>query len=242
MSSRRWKDWLLFAAFGLICQRSVFAQTTAPPQYRDEPPFDLQAGLGATGDWKAVVTAAVEPQREIVSDEGPSQSRICFVRTAPATSECTTFSDLFHSNLKFQVFSSLTVARLQSDSAATNGLELKAAAWYSTGQVHETAIWAYDAQRDGFQMVLAVESGEVCIFSSGPLNGMLVTSDWHLEEGDTRWSDHKRDITVYRYSVDGGEAGYRKVLQYTTAQKYEAEDNDTIDAELSNIEGKLPRT
>jgi len=240
MSSRKWKVWLLSAVAALLCQQGLLAQSTTPPQYREEPPFDLKAGLGTIGDWKAIVTAAVEPQREIVSDDGPSQSRICFVRTAPTTSECTYFRDLFHSNLRFQVFSSLAAVRLQSESAATNGLELKAAAWYSTGQVHETAIWVYDAQRDDFHLVLAVESGEVRIFSSGLLNGMLLTSDWHRDEGDTRWSDHRRDITVYRYSTDGGEAGYRKVLEYTTTKKYGAEDTDTIDAELRNIEAKLP--
>jgi hypothetical protein len=142
--------------------------------------------------------------------------------------------------LKFQVFSSFTAVRLQSDSAATKGLELKAAAWYSTGQVQETAIWVYDAQRDDFHLVLAVESGEVRIFSSGPLNGTLVTSHWQRDEGDTRWSDHRRDITVYRYSADGGGAGCRKVLEYTTTRECGAEDTDTIDAELSNIEAKLP--
>lgn len=240
MSSRKWKVWLLSAIATLLCQQGLHARSTAPPQDREEPPFDLQAGLGTIGDWRAVVTAAVEPQGEIVSDEGPSESRICFVRTVPAMSECTYFRDLFHSNLKLQVFSSLTAVRLQSESAATNGLELKAVAWYSTGQVRETAIWVYDAQRDDFHLVLAVESGEVRIFSSGLLNGMLVTSDWRRDEGDTRWSAHRRDITVYRYGADGEEAGYRKVLEYITTKKYGAEDTDTIDAELTNIEAKLP--
>jgi hypothetical protein len=46
-------------------------------------------------------------------------------------------------------------------------------------------------------------------FSDGLLNGMLVTSDWHRDEGDTRWSDHRRDITVYRYGANGGDAAYR---------------------------------
>jgi hypothetical protein len=239
MCGRKSKVWLLFAS-ALLFQLGLLAQSTATLQYREELPFDLQTGLGAIGDWKAVVTATVEPHGEIVSDEGPSQSRICFVRTAPRTSECAYFKDLFHSKLKFQVFSLLTAVRLRSESAATNGLELKATAWYSTGQVQETAIWVYDAQRDDFHLVLAVESGEARIFSSGPLTGMLVTSDWHRDEGDTRWSDDGRDITVYRYSADSGEAGYRKVLEYATTKKYGAEDTDTIDAELSNIEAKLP--
>lgn len=239
MFSRKWKFGLLSAVAGLLCQQGLLAQSTASPQYWEEAPFDLTTGLGANGDWKAVVTAAVEPQHEIVSDNGRSQSKICFVRKAPTTSECTYFRDLFHSQRMFQVFSSLTAVPLQSEGAATNGLELKAAAWYSTGQVHETAIWVYDAQRDDFHLALAVESGEVRIFSSGLMNGMLVTSDWHRDEGDTRWSDHRRDITVYRYSADASEAGYRKVLEYTTTKKYGAEDTDTIDAESTTIQAKL---
>jgi hypothetical protein len=240
MSSGKRKFWFLSPLAILLCQHSLLAQTTQLPQYREQSPFDLRSDLGTVGDWKAVVTAALEPGHEIVSDDGPSQSKICFVRTSPSANQCDYFKDLFHSKLRFQVFSSLGVVALQSGGGAANGLELKAAAWYSTGQVPETAVWVYDAQHDDWHLALALESGEVRIFSSGFLNGMLVTSDWHREEGETRWSDHKRDIIVYRYAADGEEPGYRKLLQYTTAKKYGAEDTHTIDAELSNIEEKVP--
>jgi len=79
----------------------------------------------------------------------------------------------------------------------------------------------------------------VRILNNGDLNGLLITSDWHLDQGETRWSDHRRDITMYRYSPDGGQAGYRKVREYTTAKKYGAEDTATVDAELNNIEAML---
>jgi hypothetical protein len=240
MSSQKWRARWLSAASVFLFQQGVRAQGTAPPHYRQEPPFDLQAALGTSGEWKAVVTAVLAPRREFDSDEGPSQSRICFVRTVPAASECAYFSDLFHSNLTFQAFSSLTAVPLQSGSAATKGFELKAAAWYPTGQVQETAVWVYDAQRDDFHLVLAVESSEVRIFSSGVLNGMLVTSDWQRDQGDTRWSDHRRHVTVYRYGAEEGEAGYRTVFDYATAKKYGAEDTDTIESELSDIEARLP--
>jgi hypothetical protein len=86
-----------------------------------------------------------------------------------------------------------------------------------------------------------VESDEVRVFSSGPLNGGLVTAHWHREEGETRWSDHRRDIALYRYTSEVGEAGgYQKVFEYTTTRKYGAEDTSTIDAELDNIEAKIP--
>jgi hypothetical protein len=240
MSGRKWMFCLLSAGFTLLWQQGVLAQATAPPEYREKPPFDLRAALGTTGDWKAVVTAVLEPRREFDSAEGPSQSRICFARKDPAKSECAYFSDLFRSKMTFQVFTSLNAVRLQSASAATNGLELKAAAWYPTGQIPETAIWVYDAQQDDFHLVLAVESDEVRILSDGLLDGMLVTSDWHRDEGDTRWSDHRRDIRVYRYGANGGDAAYRKVLEYTTTKNYSAEDTETVDAELNNIEAKLP--
>jgi hypothetical protein len=230
---------LLSAVAVLLWQRALLAQGLPPPQYREQPAFDLKA-FGSPGDWKAVVTAVVEPQREIEADEGLSQSRICFVRAAPANDECSYFQDLFHSNLTFQEFSSLSVARLRSGSAATNGLVLKAEAWYPTGQVHETAIWVYDARLDGFELVAALESSDVRIFDSGPLNGTLVTADWDREEGETRWSGHQREIGVYRYGVAGGVAGYRKILQYATTRKYGAEDTHTIDAELPRLEANAP--
>ncbi len=49
MSNRKWKFWFLSAVAALLCQQVVLAQSSAPPQYREEPPFDLRAGLGATG-------------------------------------------------------------------------------------------------------------------------------------------------------------------------------------------------
>jgi hypothetical protein len=230
---------VLSAAAVVLSQWSLAAQAVETPQYREQPPFDLKGALETTGDWKAVVTAAIEPTREFEKDEGASQSRICFVR-APQTNECAYFKDLFDSRLTFQVFSSLAVERLRSGSAPANGVVMKAAAWYPTGQVHETAIWVYDPQQDRFHLVSTVESEEVRVFSSGPLNGDLVTADWHREEGESRWSDHRRDISLYRYSSEIGESGYRKVLEYTTTRKYGAEDISTIDAELANIEAKIP--
>jgi hypothetical protein len=235
---RKWKARLLSAMAALLWPLGLLAQHNALPQYREEPPFDLKAGLGTTGDWEAIITAAVEPHREL-SDRGPSQSKICFVRSAPATTECAYFRDVFHSTRTFQVFASLTVVRLQSGSSATNGLVLKATRLYDIGQVPETAIWVYDAKGDDFHLVSALESGEVRICSSVPLNGMLVTADWLWDDGETRWSDNRRNISVYRYSGDGREASYQMLLKYTTTRKYGAEDTDTIDAELSNIEAKV---
>ena len=230
---------VLAALVSLLSPLDFRAQGASPLQYRKEPPYDLKAAFGTTGDWKAVVTAAVEPAREFESHEGTSQSRICFVSAASPNSECTYFTDLFHSNLTVQVLSSLSVVQLRSGSAPTNGLVMKAAAWYDTGQVPETAIWVYDAQQDHFHLLTTLESGEVRIFGSGFLSGILVTADWHRDEEESRWSDHRRDITVYRYSVDNGEASYRKVLAYTTTRKYGAEDTGTIDAERTNMEAKI---
>jgi len=241
MSSQKRRFWLLLAGAVLLCQQGLRAQRTAPlvPQYQEQPPFDLKRLLHTKGDWQGLVTADVEPSREFESDQGPSQSRICFVRTDSAARKCAYFRDLFHSNLTFQVFSSLSPVLLESGTATTSGLQLKAAALYPAGQVEETAIWAYDAAEDDWNLAFADGSNEVRILNSGALNGLLITSHWHLDEGENRWSDHRRDITVYRYSPDGGQAGYRRVREYRTAKKYGAEDTATIDAELNNIEAML---
>lgn len=238
MCRRKWKLFLLFPCVFLPSQNHVLAQSTATPEYREEPPFDLKAASDSA-DWKAVVTAAVEPQREFEADEGPSQSRICFARKAPGANECTYFRDLFHSNLTFQVFSSLTIERLESAGGYINGVALQAAGWYPTGQIHETAIWVHDTQGDDWRLVLAVESSELRIVSDGPFDGVLVTSNWHRDEGEAKWDEHRRDITVYRFSIEGGQPAYRKVFNYTTALTYEAEDTDTIDAEWPNIRERL---
>lgn len=231
---------VLSALVVLPSLRSLSAQRPVPPQYREEAPFELKAAFGTTGDWKALVTAVVEPRHEIVSDDGASQSRICFVRAAPPGNDCAWFKDLFDSNLVYQTFSSLSPMRLRSGNAV-NGLMMKASALYTTGQVPETAIWVYEARQDRFHLVFAGKSPEVRVFSSGPRDGMLVTADWIWDKGETRWNDHRRDIAVYRYSSDAGNAGYRKVIEYTTAKKYGAEDTGTIEEELAVIEAKIAR-
>lgn len=213
----------------------------APPHYREQPPFDLKAALGTTGDWKALVTTAINPTGEIIdSDEGPSQSKICFVRAEPQANECSWLRDVFVSKLTFQVVSSLAVEPLRSGGAPVSGLVMKAEALYPTGQVHETAIWVYSIHQDRFHLASAVNSGEVRIVSSGPLNGNLITSDWHREKGDKRWDGHRRDITVYRYDSESDDGAYRMLFAYTTTTKYGAEDASTIDAELASIEAKVP--
>jgi hypothetical protein len=229
---------LVLAALAAGIVTTVLGATIA--LYREEPPFDLKVGFETAGDWKAVVTAVLEPKRDFDSDEGPSRSKICFVRTNPTENECVWFGDLFHSNLTFQEFSSLSVVPLRSGPVAINGLVMKAEGLYPTGQLHETAIWIYDAQRDDFHLVSAQESQEVRIFSSGPLNGTFVTATWHRDEAETRWSDHRRDIAVYKFSGNGDAASYRKVLEYTSAKRYGAEDTETVSAEVANILGRVP--
>ena len=234
------KKAVLTAVVILLSRRNLTAQRIAPPQYREKPPFDLKAAFGTTGNWKATVNAAMEPAPDFDSDEGASQSRICFVRTAPQASDCAYFRDLFHSKLTFQTLSSLTVEQLRSGSSPVSGLVMKADALYPTGQIHETAIWVYSPRQDRFHLAAAVESNEVRIFTIGPLNGFLITADWHRDEEETRWSDHRRDITVYRFSGDNGDASFGKVLEYTTTKKYGAEYTGAIEAEQANIEAKIP--
>jgi len=136
------------------------------------------------------------------------------------------------------VLSGLSIVRLMEGTTATMALVLKADALYPTGQLHEMAIWPYDRKRDDFHLALAVGFNEARILNSGPLAGTLVTSEWRRERGATRWSDHRREIQVYRY-VTGNDVGvYRKILDYTTTKSYGAEDTKTIEQEFAAIESK----
>jgi len=53
--------------------------------------------------------------------------------------------------------------------------------------------------------------------------------------GEARWDDHQRKITVYRFDAGDGAGTYREALEYTTAQKYDAEDTNTINSEMNVI-------
>jgi hypothetical protein len=125
-----------------------------------------------------------------------------------------------------------------SKSPQTKGLILRAVGNYPTGQVHETAIWVYDAAKDAFNLVLALAAGgfsEVRVINSGPLDGYLIAVSWSWDKDEVRWDDHRRMIAAYRLERSAGSVGYREVLDYVTADKYGAEDTDTIDSEWSTL-------
>ena len=217
-------------------------KSPALPEYSQRASVDLSAEFSTMGDWKAVVTAANDPNSEFESEGESSKSRICFARGSHGASECTYFRDLFSSHLTFQLLKGLSVVELISGHPETKGLQMMATALYPTGQVHEAAIWVYDRRRDQFRVAATLTSGELRIFPAGALKGCLITADWDrpLNEGETRFgSDHKRIMTVYRYSAEGSAGTYQKVLTYITARKYSPDDTDTIEAEQTRIEEKL---
>jgi hypothetical protein len=236
-----WRAMLVPSALLYFCTAGAQeASPTAPIEYRREAPLPLQQSFHTVSPWKVTVTASVAPTHEIGSDNGRSVSQICFDRQALAPSSCTYFSALFNSPRLYQVFLGFSVERLTRRLSTATGLIMKARAWYSTGQVQEMAIWVYNVQRDEFELAVAVPSSqEQRIFNSGYLDGALVTVNWYWANHENRWSDHRRNVTVYRYRADKGIGTYRKVLEYTTIKKYRAEDSSTIDAELVNIESKL---
>jgi hypothetical protein len=229
---------VLLGCSGVVAVHAGYAER---PQYKQEAALDLQREFGTAGSWKAVVTAAIRPNGEIESDEGPSLSKICFIRVASSIRTCAYFKDIFDSHLTFQVLSGLSIVSLTEGATTTKGLILRADAFYPTGQLHEIAIWSYDTKRDDFHLALAVGFTEERIFNSGPLAGTLITADWRRETGESRWSDHRREIRVYRYVTRADVGIYAKVLDYTTTKKYGAEDTSTIEQELAVIESKLAR-
>lgn len=212
---------------------------TALPGYTVEAPLHLQDVFGTRAAWTAVVTAQ-SGGFEDFSASSPSQAKICFVSDSDATNQCTYFKDLFKSDLSYQELSDLSVAPLASVGTDAKGLILHASGSYPSGNTHEMAIWVYDARRDAFRLASTLQFSEERIFTEGPLDGYLITANWQWEQGETRFgSDHKRKITAYQY-VNSDDAGvYRKVLEYTTADKYDPENTNTIDAEMTAIESQL---
>jgi hypothetical protein len=233
---------LLASLGGVICAASSWGADgshVTVPQYSESPPFDLKMPFATRDPWQAVVTAAAARDYEIsgAGNLGPSRSKICFIRAAGQQGECEYFRTLFHSSLTIQESSGLSLIPLTSKRGGVTGLVLKATALYDTGQLHETAIWVYDAKADRFRLISSATAAEEQIFASGALDGYLVTADWHFQPGETRFgSDHQRIITVYRYEPSDAGGSYRKVLRYTTVKKYGPEDVGTIAEEMDSIE------
>lgn len=206
-------------------------------EYATTAPQNLQKAFGTKSAWEAEVTAQVNtPGEEELQSGIPSRSKICFVNSSGGTSDCTYFHDVFQSTLSYQTAAALSVIPLvKSKSPKTVGLLLNATAYYVSGDIHETAIWVYDARTDEFHLAASLESPELRIVSEGPLDGYLITADWNRAANEARWDDHRRDITVYRFDGSDGAGTYREVLTYTTAKKYGAEDTNTINSEIDVI-------
>lgn len=204
-------------------------------EYAAAAPTNLQASFDAKAPWQAVVIAQTAPPLWQDVDGPPSQSKICFVDSSKGANDCTYFRDLFESSLGSQAVTDLSAVSLSSASASAKGLVLKATGYYVSGEIHETAIWVYDQANDKFNLVSALTSNEQRIVSQGPLGGFLITADWDWAAGESRWDDHQRKITVYRFDATDGVGAYREVLEYATAKKYGAEDTDTIDSEMNVI-------
>jgi hypothetical protein len=208
-------------------------------EYSTAAPINLQASFDAKAAWQAVVIGQTAPPLWQDIDGPPSQSKICFVSEAKGANDCAYFRDLFKSPLGSQAITDLSVVSLSSISPNTEGLVLKATGFYTSGEVHETAIWVYDQADNNFSLVSALTSDEERIVTQGPLDGFLITVNWNWEKGEARWDDHRRKITVYRFAANEGAGAYREVLEYTTAKKYDAEDTHTIDSEMNVILTRL---
>ena len=203
--------------------------------------FDLTRQFATKTTWKAVVN---DNGGAYDDGDSPSRSKICFVGASANQSRCTLLADLFNNSLHYQELVELSDSPLAA-APPVRGLVLKATGTYSSGEVHQTAIWVYDRTHDDFRLISAnvVGGGDwERVFDVGPLGGYLIESnwDWRIQEGETRFgSDHRRKISVFRYVPDEDGGSYRSVLEYTTDKKYDPEDTETIRAEFPTIESRL---
>lgn len=208
-------------------------------EYSTATPVDLQTSFDTRTTWQAVVNAQPTPPLWQDIDGPPSQSKICLVNNSKGEDDCTYFRDLFKSTLGSQALTDLSVVSVTSKSPNAKALVLHAIGFYTSGDVHETAIWVYAQTNDKFTLVSALTSDEEQIIDAGPLDGFLITADWDWASGETRWDDHQRKITVYRFDATDGAGAYREALEYTTTKKYGAEDTNTINSEMNVILTRL---
>lgn len=201
--------------------------------YREIKTLPLKQAFDTANDWHVT---AFQPEGEEAAT-GDVSAKLCFW-SEPANKQeyCTSITSALPNGgmtYHYQTVKTLTVIptpHLVEFVAEFSG--------GGSGTLRQISFWRYEKATDSFSqagLVTLTEQGEYKL-----VDRVLITADARWGEGESHFSPHRFDITVYRYAPG---SGYAKAFSYLTDKKYPSlDDTDTIDVisyELPEIKKRL---
>jgi hypothetical protein len=191
----------------------------------------LRKAFATRADWR--VTAYQAPGDE--GRLGDIPARICFNRGAAGEPEnCTKLMRAATNDserLVYQTVTGLSVTRLQRADPPVNAVLAQADMSYGAGASStQYALWGYAARGDTFRPLATFQlsdQGELQIFDSGALAGMVITAEFVLGAGETHYGRHRFSISVHQ--LNPLTMTYTELLRYVTRGKYRSLDEGGVD-------------
>jgi hypothetical protein len=209
------------------------AAAAIPPGYVEAKRLDLTAAFHTKTAW----TMSILKPTGAEAETGDRPIEVCLTGGRDGRTHCTKVAA---NGYPFQGLESATIEPL-SNRSRVEGVVVKATFAGVSRTLTRIATWTYDGQglADDFLETAHFElsdQGEAEPFASGAMDGYFVKADFvDTYPGETRWSDHRFAISVYR--LDPRVGAYLEVLQYVTARRYQAE----REVPLYVIPRELPR-
>jgi hypothetical protein len=202
-----------------------------PPGYVEVQSVDLTDALHTKTPWTLRLLQSRLPD----ADVGDKPAKACFVGGKDRATHC---EDLKADGYILQTVKSAAVRPL-SARANLQGVEVKSEFSGGAHTLQRTDVWTYQPETDSFLRTSGVsrsDLGDEERIASGPLDGFYIVADFLLGPGETRWSDHRYSMEVYKLDPRWG--GYVQVLQYLSPTAYPSE----RDGPHKVIDKELPRT
>jgi hypothetical protein len=212
---------------------AIVPPPASPAGYQEVQRLDLTVPFHTKTPWFVQLMQPIGRDAET----GDRPARICFTGGKDAATHC---EDIKAEGYGFQTVKSAAVTPL-SAKARLSGLEVKAEFSGGSHILSRTDVWTYNGAglADDFEPTSGFsrsDLGEEERFASGPMDGYYIVADFLSGAGETRWSDHRYSLEVYRLRPDYG--GYNQVLQYLSPGTYRSErdrPHEVIDQELPRV-------
>jgi hypothetical protein len=166
---------------------------------------------------------------------GDKPAQACFTGGKTNATHC---ENLVADGYILQTVESTSVQGLSARNGL-RGVEVKAQFSGGAHTLRHTMVWTYQPETDSFLRTSGFsrsDLGDEERFASGPLDGFYIVADFLMGAGETRWSDHRYSIEVYK--LDPSYGGYVQVLQYLSPTAYPSEREGPHEV----IDRELPRT
>jgi len=236
------------ALFTFTCLSALAVLTPSlaspPAVYKVVRSIPLKAIFGTRSDWTATAYQSLIPAD--ADDIGDNPAKLCFSRPTDKREDCRKITSGQPNDPSF-IYNYQTIKRFDIVPLKPGAKAIAFQAEFyggGSGFAEQVSLWTYDRKGDFFTPALIIstnESGQYKVISTGPLSGYVITADpiWQFGKGETHFSAHQFEITVYRLSAQS----YLRVLTYLTSRKYGGEDegrpSDAIGGEMTRIRSLL---